>query len=118
METYIIHSNNPDMVLRNDGASIPIGEKFAHRFDNPDYQRYIKWLEEGNQPTYVERVTDKWIEIKSECKRLLAICDWTQLPDTLGDEKHAEWAEYRKALRNIMKMIGNAEDVIFPQPPK
>jgi hypothetical protein len=118
METYIIHSNNPDMVLRNDGASIPIGEKFASRFNNPDYQRYMKWLEEGNQPTYVERVTDKWIEIKSERNRLLAACDWTQLPDALSDEKRAEWVEYRQALRNIPQMFEKAEDVIFPQPPK
>jgi hypothetical protein len=31
-------------VLRSDGWSIPIA------LDNTDYQAYLKWLEEGNEP--------------------------------------------------------------------
>jgi hypothetical protein len=118
MDTYIIYSNTPDMVLRSDGANIPIGEQFAGRFDNPDYQRYMKWLEEGNKPEYVERVTDKWKAVRSERARLLSACDWTQLPDALNEEKRKEWAEYRQALRNMPQEFEKAEDVVFPIPPK
>jgi hypothetical protein len=33
---------------------------------------------------------------------LLAASDWTQMPDSpLSEEKKAEWAEYRQALRDI-----------------
>jgi len=42
MNKYVIHSNNPTMVLRSDGASIPMDER------NPDYQEYLKWVENGN----------------------------------------------------------------------
>lgn len=33
--------------------------------------------------------------------RLLALSDWTQLPDTLDPLLTAEWASYRQALRDL-----------------
>ena len=39
-------------------------------------------------------------------------CDWTQSPDsTLSDEKKAEWATYRQALRDMMATATPEEDL-------
>ena len=35
---------NSDLILRSDGAQIPLDPA------NTDYQAYLKWLEEGNEP--------------------------------------------------------------------
>ncbi len=37
-------SNQPYMVLRQDGAYIPFDP------DNTDYQQYLAWVAEGNTP--------------------------------------------------------------------
>ena len=33
-----------DIIIRQDGAQIPFAP------DNTDYQAYLKWLDEGNEP--------------------------------------------------------------------
>ena len=51
MITYKILNDkdgNPKNVQRSDGWSIPFDP------DNTDYQAYLKWLAEGNQPTPAE----------------------------------------------------------------
>lgn len=40
-----------------------------------------------------------WTVIRAERNKLLADCDWTQLPDTSADA--ATWATYRQELRDI-----------------
>ena len=47
MVTYKLTANiygDANSVLRSDGWCIPFDP------DNTDYQAYLKWLEEGNQP--------------------------------------------------------------------
>lgn len=40
--------------------------------------------------------------IRDRRNKLLAACDWTQLPDSpLSNVAAAAWAEYRQALRDI-----------------
>jgi hypothetical protein len=41
----------------------------------------------------------QWTVVRAERNKLLADCDWTQLPDALVDA--AAWAVYRQALRDI-----------------
>lgn len=38
-------NGNPSSVLRSDGWSIPFDP------DNADYQAYLAWIAEGNEPT-------------------------------------------------------------------
>jgi hypothetical protein len=38
-------NGNPSSVLRSDGWSIPFDP------DNTDYQAYLAWIAEGNEPT-------------------------------------------------------------------
>ena len=46
---------------------------------------------------------DPVVWMRSNRNLLLKESDWTQLPDALSDEKRAEWATYRQALRDVPK---------------
>lgn len=48
--------------------------------------------------------------------RLLAVSDWTQLPDVTLATKEA-WALYRQELRDITEQVGWPENVIWPIAP-
>lgn len=53
-----------------------------------------------------------------ERNRLLAESDWTQIPDTpILTSKRAEWANYRKALRDLTGQSGFPQTVVWPQTP-
>ena len=43
-------TNNDVIIRTSDFASIPMND------DNTDYQAYLKWLEEGNQPEPADEV--------------------------------------------------------------
>jgi hypothetical protein len=45
------------------------------------------------------KVGAQWDVVRAERNKLLADCDWTQIPDASADA--AAWATYRQALRNI-----------------
>jgi len=50
--------------------------------------------------------------------RLLAACDWTQVPDSpLDAAAKAEWASYRQALRDVPEQPGFPSTVTWPEPP-
>jgi len=59
--------------------------------------------------------------IRAERDRLLILTDWTQVPDSpLTDEKKAEWATYRQALRDFMASYNDStmlKDVTWPTIP-
>jgi hypothetical protein len=53
-----------------------------------------------------------------ERNRLLAETDWTQIPDApILASKRAEWATYRKALRDLTGQAGFPQTVVWPQTP-
>jgi len=72
-----------------------------------------RWLE------YMDKQTqDKWNNIKSNRNGLLALSDWTQLPDVeLTPELVAQMKTYRQKLRDITKDFENPDDVVFPDNP-
>jgi hypothetical protein len=64
-------------------------------------------------------LTDKFIRARRS--HLLAACDWTQAVDSpLSEQKRAEWAAYRQALRDLTTTyptVQNANDVVWPTEP-
>ena len=51
--------------------------------------------------------------------KLLALSDWTQSADSpLTDEKKAEWATYRQALRDITDQPSYPENIQWPTKPE
>jgi hypothetical protein len=58
--------------------------------------------------------------LRGQKNMLLAMCDWTQLPDVpLTDEKRAEWVTYRQQLRDYMDtVIDPFNPPAWPVPPQ
>jgi len=70
-----------------------------------------------------------WDEMIEKRNNRLTASDWTQMPDSpLSDEKKAEWATYRQALRDLpQKWPSDVDkdavnpcdgDIIFTFPPR
>lgn len=62
-----------------------------------------------------------WTNMQRERNELLAMCDWTQLPDSpLSSEKKSEWAQYRQSLRDIttQNIDPRVERVVWPAKPE
>lgn len=56
--------------------------------------------------------------VRTHREVLLKNCDWTQLPDSpLSDEKKAEWATYRQALRDITADSDFPYSITWPTEP-
>lgn len=58
------------------------------------------------------KVGAQWAVIRAERNRLLAACDWTQLPDAPANA--AAWATYRQALRDITTQA-NPFNIVWPE---
>ena len=58
------------------------------------------------------KVGAQWNVIRAERNKLLADCDWTQLPDVSADA--TAWATYRQALRDITTQA-NPFAIIWPE---
>lgn len=56
----------------------------------------------------------QWAVVRTERNKLLADCDWTQLPDAPVDA--AEWAVYRQALRDVTSQA-NPDNIEWPVSP-
>lgn len=59
-----------------------------------------------------EKVGAQWDVVRAERNKLLADCDWTQLPDASADA--AAWAVYRQALRDITSQA-NPFNIVWPE---
>jgi hypothetical protein len=56
--------------------------------------------------------------LRAERDRLLAVCDWTQMPDvSLTVTKKAAWAVYRQALRDLPAMATDPANPDWPTSP-
>jgi hypothetical protein len=74
-------------------------------------------VQQPEQPRLTEQ--SKWTLIRQKRNRLLAECDWTQVPDAPLDEIRREaWQQYRQALREIPQRFERADDVAWPECPK
>lgn len=60
----------------------------------------------------------KWSEVREKRDSLIAETDWTQTGDApIPDDKKAEFAAYRQALRDIPQTYSNPDDVVWPVKP-
>ncbi|EII3108127.1 phage tail assembly chaperone [Vibrio parahaemolyticus] len=60
----------------------------------------------------------QWSDIRVQRDARMAEVDWTQTLDCpLPDEKKAEFADYRQALRDIPQTYSNPDDVVWPTKP-
>ncbi|MGE4195154.1 MAG: tail fiber assembly protein [Pseudodesulfovibrio sp.] len=69
------------------------------------------WIVDQSSPVLAAAVRD-------ERDRLLAACDWTQMPDSpLDDDTQAAWTAYRQALREVPEQPGFPVSVEWPAEP-
>lgn len=74
-------------------------------------------VEDASDEEIAFRVERKWEAVRSRRNRMLAESDWTQLPDSpLTEDKIAEWASYRQALRDITEQT-DPFNAVFPIAP-
>ena len=81
---------------------------------NPEYQRYLTWLAEGNTPLPPDE-PDPWEEIRQKRDQLIHDSDWTMIPGATVDQ--AQWSAYRQILRDLPQTYSNPEDVVWPTTP-
>lgn len=69
-----------------------------------------------------DQSTKRWapdaVALRAERARLLAACDWTQMPDVpLSVAQKQAWAAYRQALRDFPETCG-PDNPVWPEPPR
>lgn len=61
----------------------------------------------------------KWAVLRQERDHLLALCDWTQVPDVpLTVTQKLAWQSYRCALRDMPEKTTDPAKPVWPTPPK
>jgi hypothetical protein len=66
---------------------------------------------------YKEHVTINMDDVRFTRNQLIAATDWTQALDSpLSQDKRAEWATYRQALRDITNNV-DINNVVWPEKP-
>lgn len=68
---------------------------------------------DANQQAEAEALL--WRELRIRRSKLLAQCDWTQVPDAPVDQ--AAWAAYRQALRDLPGNTVDPANPDWPTPP-
>lgn len=68
---------------------------------------------EANQRAEAEALL--WRELRTRRDKLLAQCDWTQVPDAPVDQ--AAWAAYRQALRDLPSSTVDPNNPQWPERP-
>lgn len=94
-------------------------EEYRHFYDATVSDKELKVT--NGEITIVDRSVPliTWEQIRSERNYLLALCDYTQIPDAeLTPEKQLEWKTYRSELRRIPETYATPSDVVWPTPPK
>jgi len=61
-----------------------------------------------------EAIANQWTRVRRDRNRLLADCDWTQLPDTPVDA--TVWTTYRQLLRDITTQ-SDPFNIVWPTKP-
>ena len=107
------HFTQGDCIKRlTDNAFIPFDPA------NTDYQAYLAWLDEGNEPLPAdEPPATTWDDIRTKRDQLIKDSDWTMTADASVNQ--AAWAEYRQKLRDLPQTYAKTgpESVVWPAQP-
>jgi hypothetical protein len=125
---YVVYDTNTGLIKKTltcDESSIQYNHSDTESYTvgTPEashkYFLYGSFVEGTTSPSETKATLDRGIrEIRES---LLLTSDWTQMPDSpLSDEKKAEWAAYRQALRDLPANsvdVTVLSDVNFPTKP-
>ena len=65
-----------------------------------------------------DEIASEASSVRYERDAKLALCDWTQMPDSpLDDSTKASWATYRTELRDVTEQTGFPTDITWPTAP-
>ncbi|NRD34585.1 hypothetical protein HQQ92_22995 [Shewanella sp. DC2-4] len=60
-----------------------------------------------------------WSQVRINRAVKLKETDWTQMSDApLSEEKQAEFAAYRKVLRDLPQSTDNPDEIVWPEKPE
>jgi hypothetical protein len=103
--------NYPDAFVHEDSDAEPVVDVAAWRFD-PVSKDILDRIKRPKPMRDMAR-------LRAERNALLTESDWTQYNDSpLTDEVKAEWAVYRKALRDLPHTIDDPADPTWPEAPE
>jgi hypothetical protein len=112
VERFGVHKKQIVTPPYHDAATQHLEEGPALLINDIWTQNYIVSELDANESA--EKVGAQWGVIRAERNKLLADCDWTQLPDASADA--AAWATHRQALRDITTQA-NPFAIVWPQGP-
>ncbi len=77
------------------------------------------WVDPRTPADFAKITAQKWAALRQERDRLLALCDWTQVPDVpLTVTQKLAWQSYRRALRDMPEKTADPAKPVWPTPPK
>ena len=108
-------------ILVNDSVMSPIPAGHTRTSPHPIPEGHYAVMRggwqyvEGSAPAAFDIATPTmWTVIRDERNKLLAECDWTQLPDVPVDA--AVWATYRQELRDVTTQA-DPFAIVWPESP-